>query len=161
MELSPEVDRCWQAYLETQANPEETQNRFVETFSVGSSIESANEGARLIKMGIKTTTSDLLWSYERSETGAPRVGSFSILLDGASQPLCIVESVRVETKPFSAVDEQFTYDYGAWDGTLASWRKHCWEYHQQSCKEMGLEASEDLPLVCEWLQVVHHCANSF
>jgi len=161
MELSAELNNCWQAYLATQVNPEELQKRFLEAFSIGNTVESKNEGARLIKEGIKTSTSDLLWSYERSETGAPRLGSLSILLDGAGQSICIVESVRVETKAFSEVDEQFAYDYGEWDRTLVTWREQCWHYYSNSCKAMGLEASEDMPLVCEWLKVVHHCAKSY
>lgn len=157
MNLSPELTKCWQTYLATQTNPEDAQKRFYEVFSIGNTLESKNEGARLIKEGIKTTTSDLLWSYQLGEKGPPKVGSLSMLTDGANQPVCIVESVRIETKPFSEVDAQFAYDYGEWDRTLESWRDHCWAYYENWCKEVSREASEDMPLVCEWIKVVHHC----
>jgi len=159
MELSPEVTKCWRAYLAVQNNPEEIQKRFYEAFTIGDTIESKNEGARLIMEGVKTTTSDLLWSYQSGATEPPKGGSLSILTDGADHPVCIVETIRVETKPFSDVDEQFAYDYGEWNRTLKSWREHCWWYYSKQCQGMGMEAREDMPLVCEWFQVVHSCAN--
>ena len=159
MEISQEAARCWQAYLATQNNPEEIQERFYEAFSIGDTAASKNEGARLILEGIKTTTSDLLWSYELGSLGPPQVGSLSILTDGADKPVCIVESIRLETKAFKTVDEQFAYDYGEWDRTLASWREHIWWYYSKYCQEMGWEASEDMPLVCEWLRVVYICGD--
>jgi uncharacterized protein YhfF len=160
MELSSEVTKCWQAYLATQDNPEETQKRFLETFSIGNTVESKNEGAQLIKAGVKTTTSELLWSYQNAAAEPPAVGSLSILLGGANQPVCIVETTRVEIKPFSDVGEQFAYDYGEWDRTLDTWRKHCWLYYSKSCEAIGRKPSETMPLVCEWLKVVHLCTNS-
>ena len=158
MKMSSQTQKSWQAYLATLHHPEEASNRFYDVFGIGNTVESKNEGARLILAGKKTTTSGLLWDEDFAENGLPTVGALSVLEDGHGKAVCIVETIAVETKPFSAVDEQFARDYGEWGDTLESWREHAWAYYASACKQLGKDADEDMPLVCERFRVVHQFA---
>ena len=42
----------------------------------------------------------------------PQAGDLNIILDGSGAPLCLIETVSVESKPFNTVDAQFAYDEG-------------------------------------------------
>src|SRR6516225_415406 len=83
----------WANFLQSQTNPSATAERLYDTFRIGDSPESANEGAQLIIAGIKTTTSSLLWEYEKLRKPLPFIGSLSILEDGQGEPVCIVETI--------------------------------------------------------------------
>ncbi|MGB7447744.1 MAG: ASCH domain-containing protein [Ornithinimicrobium sp.] len=131
------------------------RDRSYEAFSIGDSTESRDEGARLIREGLKTATSELLWSYQADEADPPVAGSVSILLDGRGEPVCVVETVEVNVVAFDEVDEQFAREYGEWGSTLESWRERAWEYYSAICFDLGREPCLDMPLVCERLGVLH------
>jgi len=76
----------WAQFLQSRANPSATAKLFCEVFRIGDSEQSADEGARLILSGAKTTTSSLLWEYDKQGKPLPLVGSLSILEDGRGKP---------------------------------------------------------------------------
>jgi uncharacterized protein YhfF len=59
-----------------------------------------NCNARLILNGVKRLTSSAFWNYPDGKV--PFVGALSVLLDGARRPRGIVETTRVEIKPWSS-----------------------------------------------------------
>ena len=77
--------------------------RYFASMSIGHTPETADEGAALILDGIKTTTSSAHWEYPDGRI--PFGGALSVLLDGKGHPRAIVETERVEIKPFRTVDE--------------------------------------------------------
>ena len=155
LKLSPKTLLFWQEYLSSLKNINGVEQQLYEAFHIGNGEESANYGAKLIKEGIKIATSALLWEYQIANKPLPEVGSLSIVEDGKNEPVCIVETIEMEIKPFADIDSQFAYDYGEWDRTLASWRKHCWEYYVEYCRSLQKEPARDMPLVCERFQVVY------
>jgi uncharacterized protein YhfF len=155
MKLHPKTEAFWQAYLDSLPQADDAMRRFYEVFRIGNSIEAANEGAALIKRGVKTTTSSLLWAYQAANKPLPEVGSLSIVTDGRGDPVCVVETASVEVKGFADVDAAFAYDYGEWDRTLEGWRAHCWAINVERCRALGKAPTQDLPLVCERFQVVY------
>lgn len=82
----------------------------------------------LVRDGPKRATTSRLDDYGPDEP-MPQPGDHSVILDGAGQPLCIIRTTSVETRPFGAVDEAFAWDEGEGDRTLASWRAgHEWYF---------------------------------
>ncbi|MFO7538768.1 MAG: ASCH domain-containing protein, partial [Chloroflexota bacterium] len=57
----------------------------------------------LVRDGIKTTTSPLLWGLEHDAEPLPKVGDISIVVDGNGNPLCVIEYTEVEIRPFNTV----------------------------------------------------------
>lgn len=133
----------------------EAAGRFYEPFRVGFEDRHADVAAALVLDGTKTTTSSLLWEYEHSGRALPEVGSLSVLLDGRHDPVCVVESTRVEVLPFDAIEATFCAGYGECDGTVAGWKDFNWPIYRAQCRELGLAASTDMPLVCETFAVRH------
>jgi uncharacterized protein YhfF len=155
MQLDAKTEAFWQAYLASLPQAEDARRRFYEVFQIGDSPEGADKGAALIKQGVKTTTSSLLWEYEATSKPLPAVGSLSIVTDGRGDPVCVVETTAVDIKGFNEVDAAFAYDYGEWDRTLETWRTRCWEFYAPYCLSIGKAPTPELPLVCECFTVVY------
>src|SRR2546426_6459282 len=155
MQLDAKTEAFWQAYLASSPQAKNAIRRFYEVFRIGDSLEGADEGAALIKQGVKTATSSLLWAYQATAKPLPEVGSLSIVTDGRGDPVCVVETIAVEIKSFAEVDAAFAYDYGEWDRTLETWRAHCWEFNAPRCHALGKAPTEAMPLVCERFTVVY------
>ena len=85
--------------------------------------ELATELALLVRDGPKRATTGLLSEYEAQGEPLPRVGAYSVVLDGAGEPVCIIRTTRVDTTPFGEVDEEFTWVEGEGDRSLAYWRE--------------------------------------
>jgi uncharacterized protein YhfF len=155
MQLDAKTAVFWQEYLASLPHAEEAARRFYEVFQIGNSHEAANAGAALIKQGVKTTTSALLWGYQAANKPLPEVGSLSIVIDGSGDPVCVVETIAVDIKPFADVDAAFAYDYGEWDCTLEGWRAHSWALNAPRCQALGKAPAPDMPMVCERFHVVY------
>ena len=155
MQLDAKTAAFWQAYLASLPHAEEAVRRFYDIMRIGHSNESANTGAALIKQGVKTAVSSLLWAYQAANTPLPEVGSLSIVTDGSGAPVCVVETIAVEIKEFAEVDAAFAYDYGEWDRTLEGWRAYSWALNAPRCRALGKAPTPEMPLVCERFHVVY------
>jgi uncharacterized protein YhfF len=156
MQLDAKTEALWRAYIASLPDAEDAIRRFYEVFRVGDSPEGADEGAALIKQGLKTAaTSSLLWAYEATNKPLPEVGSFSIVIDGRGEPICVVETLTVDMKAFADVGATFAYDYGEWDRTLETWRARCWEFNAPRCHALGKAPTPEMTLVCERFAVVY------
>jgi uncharacterized protein YhfF len=112
-------------------------------FAFGDNPELANKLASLVMTGVKTATCGALWQYEAEGVPVSKVGAREIVLDGAKNPLCVIEYAEVFISPFNAVDAKFAYDEGEGDRSYAYWR----ETHERYFRRQG-PFSEDMPVVC-------------
>jgi uncharacterized protein YhfF len=155
MQLDAKTEALWRAYLASLPHAEDAIRRFYEVFRIGNSPEAADEGAALIKQGLKTATSSLLWAYEATRKPLPAVGSLSIVTDSRGDPVCVIETLAVDVRAFADVDATFAYDYGEWDRTLETWRARCWEVNAPHCHALGKAPTPEMPVVCERFAVVY------
>jgi uncharacterized protein YhfF len=144
--MTPELRRV----LEDAFPGEEA--RYVAPTSIGGTPSEADSGATAILDGTKTATSSAPW--DRPDGRIPFAGALSILLDGQGRARAIVETERVEIRPFGSVDEDFARAYGEGDRTLAWWRPEIGAWHRASAARQGEDFSDDTPLICEWIAVV-------
>jgi uncharacterized protein YhfF len=145
----------WQSYLASL--PEEHPARqcgLPPAWGFGDSPEMEDELGRLVYDGIKTATCSSLWEMEHDGEPLPKPGDLSIILDGRSNPLCIIETTEVEVKPFNAVDAAFAYDEGEGDRSLAYWQTAHGRFFSRSLKAIGRAPDETMLLVCERFRVV-------
>jgi len=154
--LNEKSEAYWRAYLATTADAEERANRFYQVYQIGDTAEDADYGAQLILEGAKTTTSGLLWEYEKDGDPMPFVGALNIVENGRNEPVCIVELVSVEEIPLNAIqDLDFTIGYGEWGMTVESWQERAWAYYAPHCREVGFTPQRDMPMVCETFKVIY------
>ena len=124
----------------------------------GDSERLAVELAGLVAAGTKTATACLVWEYEAAREAIPRAGRFSVVTTFAGAPLLVLETTGVVIQPFDAVDEQFAFDEGEGDRSLAYWRRAHWSYFSRRCAVLGREPSTAMPVVCEGFRVAVRAA---
>lgn len=117
-------------------------------WQMGDSPELASELADLIKKGIKTASCGSFASYQQEES-APKIGSYNIILDGQSIPVCVIRLVSMQLVRFCDVTEEFARKEGEGDLSLEYWQKE----HQRFFTREGY-FSEEMELITEEFEVV-------
>lgn len=112
----------------------------------GDSPELANELVQLVLSGIKTATccskTSFQREYERGE--APCAGRYNIILDGTGQPMCVIQTVRLQVIRFCEMTSEFASKEGEGDLSLEYWK----EGHKRFFEREGTY-SEEMELVFE------------
>ncbi|WP_105197521.1 ASCH domain-containing protein [Escherichia albertii] len=119
-----------------------------DAWQMGDSPELASELAGLIKKGVKTASCGSLISYLQDES-APKIGNYSIILDGQNVPVCVIRLVSMRLVRFCDVTEVFARKEGEGDLSLEYWQKE----HQRFFVREGY-FSEDMELIAEEFEVV-------
>ena len=117
--------------------------------------EAATSVGILVRDGVKTTTSSLVWGLEHIGDPLPKVGLIEFIVDGEGAPLCITELTEVEIKPFNTVDDQFAFDYGEGDRTLAFWLSDNWEFLSRECAAFGQKPNKTMPILFQRFRVLY------
>ncbi|EKS6399008.1 ASCH domain-containing protein [Enterobacter hormaechei] len=112
----------------------------------GDSPELADELVHLVLSGIKTATccskTSFQREYERGE--APCAGSYNIILDGTGQPMCVIQTVRLQVIRFCEMTSELASKEGEGDLSLEYWK----EGHKRFFEREGTY-SEEMELVFE------------
>jgi uncharacterized protein YhfF len=152
--MEASVLEFWRNYVNSLGEGLHRQKMPTDAFAFGDSREMADQLARLVRDGIKTATCSALWSYEQDQKPLPQRGDHSVVLDGNCVPVAVIETIEVFVVPFNEVPEQFAYDEGEGDRSLAYWREaHRNYFSRQRFKDRAFD--EQMPLVCERFRVVH------
>ena len=147
-------------YVATLPEDHAHRQAYASSWAFGDNPELADELGTLVMQGIKTATASLEQEYEpASNEPLPREGDLSVILDGTSRPLCIIETTGIRILPFGQVDPQFAYDEGEGDRSLAFWRAEHTKYFGRVCQQIGCTLNDDLPVVCERFQVVYRAGD--
>ncbi len=112
----------------------------------GDSPKLADELVQLVLSGIKTATccskNSFQREYERGE--APCAGSYNIILDGTGQPVCVIQTVRLQVIRFCEMTRELASKEGEGDLSLEYWK----EGHKRYFEREGTY-SEEMELVFE------------
>lgn len=152
MPIPPTIQDFWQSFLAHAGDIDEA--RFYEAFAFGDSEELANDLADLVMRGVKRATAGSLWAFEVDNEAPPKTGDLSVVTDWEGTPLCVIETVSVETVPFDEVTAEFAATEGEGDGSLAHWREAHTQFFTRECARIGRTFSGTMPVVCERFRVV-------
>jgi uncharacterized protein YhfF len=122
-----------------------------DAFSFGDSPALADELAALVVHGPKRATAGLLAAYEADHEPVPVAGTYSVVLDGAGNPVCLIRTRAVEIRPVGEVDEAFAWDEGEGDRTLRYWR----EAHDDFFGRSGFPYSDASLVVLERFDLIY------
>jgi uncharacterized protein YhfF len=145
----------WAEYIATLPAAERPSLGEPGVWGFGDSPELADELGALVKQGIKTATADLVWVVEFERRSIPKAGDYSIILDGAGDPLCIIQTTAVTILPYEDVPLEFAYDEGEGDRSLDYWRQAHWNYFSRRCADIGRKPKLTMPVICENFRLVY------
>lgn len=151
----PKFEIYWNNFLATQPPDSPYHGKTYVAEAFGDHPQLADELGALIVNGIKTGTCSALWEWEAEGNPLPEVGLISIVLNGASEPICIIETTEVTRRRFNEVDEDFAYSEGEGDRTLQYWREAHTRFFSRVLAKLGRDFSEDMPLICERFKVIY------
>ena len=117
----------------------------LDSFAFGDGPELADELLALVLAGKKTAT---CWAAAEGPKGT-EVGKAWVVKDGAGRPRCVIETVELTQRRFDEVEEDFAYDEGEDDRTLAAWRREHEVYFRRNN-----QFAPDMPLYCERFRLV-------
>jgi uncharacterized protein YhfF len=145
-EPSPAAEAFWRSFADATGVDE----RYTAwAFGDDDSPELATELALLVRDGPKRATTSRLDSYQADGEPLPAVGGYSVILDGAGRPVCIIRTTRVDTKPFGEVDAAFAWVEGEGDRSLGYGR----EAHERFFANEGAPIAESDLVVLEWFEL--------
>ncbi len=113
-----------------------------------------DSSARLVLLRTKRATTALLASYAHDREPMPRPGERSLVRDGRSRNVAVIEYSRVEVRRFREVDATYAAIEGEGDGSLAHWRAAHWSYLGAECARVGIALSEDVEVTLEYFDLV-------
>ncbi len=116
------------------------------TFSFGDSPELADELLALVLAGKKTATCGAVRDFGDKEP-LPVPGRRDVVLNGAGEPACVIETLSVEIMRFDEVTSAFSDLEG--EGPYAKWRA---EHEAYFARNGGY--SPDMELACERFKLV-------
>jgi uncharacterized protein YhfF len=149
------IETYWNDFLATQPLVSPYYGRTYVAEAFGDNPQLADELGALIVNGVKTGTCSALWEWEAEGNPIPEVGLISITLNGAGEPICIIETTEVTQRRFNEVDEDFAYSEGEGDRTLQYWREAHTRFFSRVLAKIGRNFSEDMPLICERFKVIY------
>lgn len=131
----------------------ELRNAKYSSFIFGS--DNPDELLELTFKQIKTATASLYVLYKIEEEKVPNVGDYSIILDVKKNAKCIIKTTSIFITPFNRVSKEHAFKEGEGDRSLEYWKKVHQEVFSKELKEINLEFSEDMLVVCEEYELVY------
>lgn len=151
--LSEPIQRFWTGFIAQQEL--DPTARLYEVFHFDDCESNANELGELVVAGTKQATASLVWTYDVQGKPRPEPGHLSIVTNWQGEPLCVIETTRVDVVPFNEVSEEFAAVEGEGDGSLRHWLAAHKSYFARECERLNRKASEDMPVMCERFKVVY------
>ena len=111
--------------------------------------------ADLVVSGTKTATASAHSLYELENEPLPKAGAYSVILDSKENAVCVIRTTKVAVVPFNEVTAEHAYKEGEGDRSLGYWRKVHESFFAECLREVGLEFSPDMKVVCEEFVVVY------
>jgi len=124
-------------------------------WAFGDSPGLADELLALILGGEKRAATCLVVEMELRGEPEPRVGTYTIVLDGEGRPRAVLRTVGIRRTTFDDVDEGHAYWEGEGDRTLESYRREHTKYFGRVGKALGFEFTEDMAVVLERFELVY------
>lgn len=148
--MKKELKEFWRDFCQKHRLAENTE---VEAFAFGATKEEADELADLVNRRIKTATTSAYELYEKDEP-LPYAGQWSIILDGADKPVCVIQEKVVEIIPYQQISVEHAYHEGEGDRSYQYWRQAHDEFFEQEYQEEGKKFYPQAPMVCEVFEKV-------
>jgi uncharacterized protein YhfF len=120
----------------------------------GDGADMANELAELTVAGIKRATAGLVRQFGPAGEPPPVVGSYVVLVDGASRPRAVWRTIEVRIGPLNSVDEQFAWDEGEGERTREWWLAAHRRFFGRRAVVEGFQMHDEIETTFERFEIV-------
>jgi uncharacterized protein YhfF len=114
----------------------------------------ADELATLIAEGHKRAHATLERDFEAEGDDLPQPGDHVVVLDGSGTPRAIVRTRHVERRYFADIDDEFAFECGEGDRTLAWWLVAYRQEFAERAEAQGFQVGEKAVLILEHFDLV-------
>ena len=149
------IKRMWEDYLLSIGDNPLNTDKSHTAWNFCDNKQDADELAELVVNGTKRATASLYLSYEYEGEKIPEVGELSVVLNWDGEAQCIIQTIDIELVPYKDVTKEFAATEGEGDKSLEYWKRSHWSYFSREMKAIGLEATEDMIVICEKFEVVY------
>ena len=132
----------------------------IDTF--GDSPDLSDQLLQLILAGTKTATCLSLFEWEHENTGPLAAGTLSVILNGAGDPKCVIETTQVTPMAYQDVTAEFARCEGEHhppdlpdEQVLEHWREVHWSYFMRKLPPLGFTPHLSMPVLCERFKVIY------
>ncbi|WP_157959055.1 ASCH domain-containing protein [Salinicola endophyticus] len=153
--MTPRQQAFVAAFLATLEEPERYRASAIQPDMFCDNRADADECARLVDQGIKRASCSLLAAYEIEGIDRPAPGAFTLVVDWAQNPVCVIVTTQVEIAPFDQVSAEFAYLEGEGDRSLAQWRETHRRYFERAASQLGISFSPQDLLLLEQFEKVY------
>lgn len=116
--------------------------------------------AHLVLIGEKTATASAYPLYILEDEPLPAADTYSVILDSSNNAVCVIQTSSVTVVPFDEVTAEHAFKEGEGDKSLSYWRKVHQAFFTEELKDLGLQFTSDMKVVCEEFSVVYrHSAD--
>jgi uncharacterized protein YhfF len=113
----------------------------------------ADELAALVQSGHKRAHATLERDFEVAGDELPRPGEHVVVLDGRGAPQAIVCVTHVERRHFNEIDDEFAFETGEGERTLAWWLVAHRQDFAERAEVEGFQVSERAVLILEYFEL--------
>ena len=113
-----------------------------------------NDLGELVVQGVKRATCSAKCLHDLEGEDLPAVGQYGIILNGKSEPLCIIQFTKVSITPMNEVTEAFAALEGEGDLSYEYWYNEHERFFRKELSSYNIEFSIDMDLVCQEFKVV-------
>ncbi|MGM0379578.1 MAG: ASCH domain-containing protein [Bacillota bacterium] len=117
--------------------------------------ELANRLTKLVLEGDKRATTSLYLAFICENEPLPIKGDLNIITDWDGKEKCIIQTTKVEIKPFYQVTKEFAIKEGEGDKSLKYWKKVHKEVFEKELESLDKSFSKDTLVVCEEFKVIY------
>ena len=113
-----------------------------------------NDLGELVVQGVKRATCSAKCLHDIDGEDLPAVGQYGIILNGKSEPLCIIQFTKVSITPMNEVTEAFAALEGEGDLSYEYWYNEHERFFRKELSSYNIDFSFDIDLVCQEFKVV-------
>lgn len=146
------IQEFWVRFLKSNSMMPHVQHR--EEFHFADDEKTANELLQLVLDGKKKATTASLLAYEKAGERTPKPGDYCIVTEFGGVPRAVIETTSVMILPFCEMKQEIADREG--EGlTLEQWREVHLKSFKREAEEMGIEFTENSPIVFEDFKLVY------
>ncbi len=153
--MTPQQQAFVERFLATLEEEERHRASAIQVDFFCDNQTDTNDCARLVDQGIKRASCDLLAAYEIEGRDKPAPGAFTLVVDWAQNPVCVIVTTQVEIAAFDQVSAEFAYREGEGDRSLAQWREIHRCYFEREASQLGISFSPQDLLLLEQFEKVY------